>query len=65
MFSINKIDCDLKGKEQKRSRHGCMMEKDESDFDNVSMMTFEVTIMLRSVRLGGEMSNANKSKIIF
>lgn len=42
-----------------------MMEKDESNFDNVSMMTFEVTIMLRSVRLGGEMSNANKSKIIF
>ena len=41
------------------------MEKDESGFDNVSMMTFVVTIMLRSMRWGGEMSNASKSKIIF
>ena len=41
-----------------RERHGCMSEKEETCFDNITMMTFRNTIVFRSVGWCGKMRDA-------
>jgi hypothetical protein len=55
--SIDKIDNRNKSLIPKFEWHGCMGEKREANFDNVSMFLFRGSILLVSMRIGNKVLN--------